>query len=351
MLSSDPYLAFERASDELRRQMGIAVEHNGQATLYYPTEFLSEAQWQAFRTSVTSPALILTTARAKSLGLAAQHHAPIAIDAIGLSLAQLQHLADPLAGVITLPDLSVTAASAPAQQALQLAKQASVLPALVTGSAITIPADWQRISLQDLQHALTHPVIDVVQTASAALPLTIAEQTRITSFRLRHSNVVHLALIIGTPTDTPLVRVHSSCVTGDILGSLRCDCGGQLQQALAEIAKAGSGVLLYLHQEGRNIGITNKIRAYALQEKGIDTYDANRLLGFEEDERDFSIAAALLKKLGITQVKLLTNNPEKLAMLEQAGIKVVERIPLVTEATAHNHHYLQTKEKKAGHLF
>ncbi|HTD78380.1 MAG TPA: GTP cyclohydrolase II [Chloroflexota bacterium] len=148
----------------------------------------------------------------------------------------------------------------------------------------------------------------------------------------------------------PLVRLHSECLTGDVLGSLRCDCGQQLGAALALIARAASGVLLYLPQEGRGIGLANKIRAYALQDRGLDTVDANLALGLPVDGREYASAAEILRYLGLRQVRLLTNNPLKSAALERHGIQVVERVPLSIPPNDVNGHYLRTKADRMGHL-
>jgi len=148
----------------------------------------------------------------------------------------------------------------------------------------------------------------------------------------------------------PLVRLHSECLTGDVLGSLRCDCGEQLDEALALIASADSGVLLYLHQEGRGIGLANKIRAYALQDQGLDTVDANLALGLPVDRREYASAAEILRHLGLRQVRLLTNNPLKSAALELHGIQVVERVPLAVRPNSVNQRYLRTKADRMGHL-
>jgi len=159
-------------------------------------------------------------------------------------------------------------------------------------------------------------------------------------------------LLIGAPTgEPPLVRVHSECLTGDVLGSLKCDCGPQLDDALAAIAASGWGILLYLRQEGRGIGLVNKLRAYALQDQGYDTVDANLRLGFGDDERDFTIAGLMLTLLGQSRVRLLTNNPRKIAGLEEAGIIVVERVSLSSGGNAHNRAYLATKRDRSGHQF
>ena len=151
-------------------------------------------------------------------------------------------------------------------------------------------------------------------------------------------------------TTIPLVRLHSECLTGDVLGSLRCDCGQQLEAALQLIAEAPAGVLLYLPQEGRGIGLANKIRAYALQDQGLDTVDANLALGLPVDRRDYAAAAHILRTLGLRQVRLLTNNPLKSAALERHGVQVVERVPLAVPPTAVNQHYLRTKADRMGHL-
>lgn len=162
----------------------------------------------------------------------------------------------------------------------------------------------------------------------------------------------HVALTLGDiTTEAPvLTRVHSECLTGDALFSLRCDCGPQLEAAMQKIAKEGRGVILYLRQEGRGIGLLNKIRAYAEQDKGLDTVEANEILGFKPDLREYDIAAEMFRLLGVKQIRLLTNNPEKLQALENVGVNVVERVPHRVRTTAHSHRYMATKASKMGHL-
>ncbi|ARC54821.1 GTP cyclohydrolase [Candidatus Riesia sp. GBBU] len=162
----------------------------------------------------------------------------------------------------------------------------------------------------------------------------------------------HIALIYGniSQESSVLSRIHSECLTGDALFSLRCDCGFQLEASLSKIAQEGNGVLLYHRQEGRNIGLLNKIRAYNLQDIGLDTVEANIRLGFKADERDFSVCAEMYNLLSIKKVRLLTNNPKKLEILEKLGIEIVERIPIVVGRNAKNKEYLKIKEKKLGHL-
>lgn len=233
--------------------------------------------------------------------------------------------------------------------AIQLLKLAQLLP---LAKKVTLEGEWLKVSatqIESYQNALAEVLEEV---SSAHLPLKYSETAKVKVFRPRYGMVEHLAVIFGEPekVEAPLVRVHSSCLTGDLLGSLRCDCGDQLHLALEAIAKEGVGVLCYLNQEGRGIGLGNKIRAYALQEAGQDTLQANESLGFHGDERHFAVAAAMLKQLEIAQVKLLTNNPKKLEDLAQYGIAVRERIPLKATPHAHNQGYLDTKTKKFGHL-
>lgn len=166
-------------------------------------------------------------------------------------------------------------------------------------------------------------------------------------------NKEHVAITLGEwqQEDAVLTRIHSECLTGDALFSLRCDCGFQLNAALQKISQTGAGVLLYLRQEGRGIGLTNKIRAYSLQDQGMDTVEANEHLGFGADERDFKIAAKALEQLGIDEVRLMTNNPRKVSSMTEAGIEVVERVSMQYGENPHNEQYLSTKESKLGHLF
>jgi GTP cyclohydrolase II len=186
--------------------------------------------------------------------------------------------------------------------------------------------------------------------ARARLPVAANADAEIIAFRSEADATDHVALVIGKRDSTPpVVRLHSECLTGDVLGSLKCDCGPQLHEALAQIAGAQWGILLYLRQEGRGIGLINKLRAYALQDQGFDTVDANTRLGFAIDARDFSVAARMLELLGVSSMKLLTNNPEKVAGIEAEGIEVAERLPLKILANPHNAHYLATKRDRTGH--
>jgi GTP cyclohydrolase II len=192
-----------------------------------------------------------------------------------------------------------------------------------------------------------------VQIASADFP-TRWGKFRIYGFRgeFNGRSEEAVALVMGDVLSSPpLVRVHSQCLTGDVFGSLRCDCRQQLELALAMIAAQGAGVLIYEQQEGRGIGLMAKLQAYELQDAGLDTVEANERLGFKADQREFEMPAQILKALGISQVRLLSNNPDKVAALERGGIKVVERVPCEVSPSVHAEEYLKTKKEKLGHLF
>ena len=197
----------------------------------------------------------------------------------------------------------------------------------------------------------------VQQLASAEFP-TRWGKFRIYGFRGQFANGGQprleeaVALVMGDVHSAPaLVRIHSQCLTGDVFGSLRCDCRQQLEMALAMIAEQGTGVLIYEQQEGRGIGLMAKLQAYELQDSGLDTVEANERLGFKADHREFALPAEMLKALKIEQVRLLSNNPEKVSALERAGIRVTERVPCEVEPTSHAEEYLKTKKEKMGHLF
>ena len=240
--------------------------------------------------------------------------------------------------------------------AISLVKSARLLPAAV---GIAVPQGRQFAAdngLTCIDVAMAGPVLadssPMHSVVSARLPLEVSEAGRLHVFRPEDGADEHYAVEIGRPDRSKpvLARLHSACFTGDLMGSLKCDCGPQLRAALRIMGEEGAGVLLYLNQEGRGIGLANKMRAYSLQDQGFDTVEANHRLGFEDDERDFRIGADILKELGFSSVRLLTNNPGKIAMMEKMGIAVTERVPLKVGETAHNRAYLATKAAKSGHM-
>jgi GTP cyclohydrolase II len=240
--------------------------------------------------------------------------------------------------------------------ALALCKQAQLLPA-----ALVVPLDegaaaaLAAAGIGRLDIGLVPVDTDagpLAEIAAARVPLEISEAGRVRVFRPRDGGQEHYAVEVGAPDRAApvLCRLHSACFTGDLIGSLKCDCGPQLRAALAQIGAEGAGVLLYLNQEGRGIGLANKMRAYALQDQGFDTVEANHRLGFEDDERDFRLGARMLRAMGFHSVRLMTNNPAKVAMMQASGLEVVERVPLQVGRSRFNTRYLDTKAAKSGHL-
>lgn len=316
-------------------------------------ETASAETLQLLDPAATAP-LLISGQRAAALGLANIREAadparPVLIErASWLGPATARELADPgqdfaRAPVGPLEPISLDQ-EPEARAALRLARLAGLLPALwlidPDESAASVPIEQ-----------LANAIPEVTLVARARLPLDGMPETQIAAFRASDDGQEHVALIVGAfGGRPPLVRLHSECLTGDVFGSLKCDCGPQLREALRLIAAEGGGVLLYLRQEGRGIGLANKLRTYALQDRGLDTVDANLRLGFADDERDYLHAAAILRALGIEQVRLLTNNPAKVAGLESAGIPVVERVGHHMAANPHNADYLATKKAKSGHL-
>lgn len=240
--------------------------------------------------------------------------------------------------------------ASPERAAIALCKAAHLLPAaLVVDVLKARPSGLTTLHLDGEALPLGGAPI---QMAAARVPLALAHEARVHVFGDERGLEEHYAVEIGQPArNAPvLARLHSACFTGDVLGSLKCDCGAQLQAALAQMSEAGAGVLVYLNQEGRGIGLANKMRAYSLQDQGFDTVDANHRLGFEDDERDFEVGARILAKMGFAQVRLLTNNPAKVARMAAAGIEVVERVAHRHGATDENAGYLATKAARSGHL-
>ena len=356
---SDPRAA-ARAIDALRRGWPVTIAGTDGAGADGTLALLAIETADAARLAAYDPDgtadILLSPSRATTLKLANQRAvaSPVApvrlarvpwIDldaAVALADPQLD-LATPLKGPFPVVPVEAVAA---AEAALTLARLAGILPAFFLrpgGAAVDVTAT----------DVAAYAAPDTLAIASRArLPVATAPDARseIVAFRSTDDPTDHVALLIGTPDGRPpLVRLHSECLTGDVLGSLKCDCGPQLDAALAAIAAAGWGVLLYLRQEGRGIGLINKLRAYALQDQGFDTVDANLRLGFAIDARDFGVAARMLALLGIDAVRLLTNNPAKVAGLEAAGIRVVERVPHAMPANPHNHAYLATKRDRTGH--
>jgi len=342
------------AVDAFRRGRAVAIDGPGGTMLARAVETLEAPALDVLKRSGRAR-LVLTQARARTLKIRLYTPAVAALAVPrDMDLARLKAVADPtddLAFPLKGP-FDALREKLPAAHAasVKLAKLAGLLPATVV-----VPAGAgtrAALSASDI-HAYDDEIVRTLKiVARARVPLEGAENAELVSFRPADGGPEHYAIVIGAPpTAKPaLTRLHSECFTGDLLGSLRCDCGAQLRGAIAAIAKAGGGVLLYLAQEGRGIGLINKLRAYRLQDQGFDTIDANERLGFEADERQFGIAARMLRLLGYRSVRLLTNNPAKVAGLKAAGVRVAARVRHAFPDNAHNRAYLRTKAVRAGHL-
>jgi GTP cyclohydrolase II len=361
---------------ELRRG-GIVVlrDDDGQGGLVIAVECCGPRSLQRLQgLAQGAPILVTTRRRAEAIGMEIPPHIagglgdtnkPITLDlpdGVPVDILLRPHEEGRHVALRSLSRPIVSHAPVIAASAIELSKIARLLPAVVLGPLSRDPGnkrrDWARD--QDLIYVDAADVLayegsaarNLQQVAQASVPLEGAENTRILAWRPSDGGKEHLAIVVGEidPTEPVLIRLHSECFTGDLLGSLRCDCGVQLRGAIDQIAKLGSGVLLYLAQEGRGIGLVNKLRAYELQDEGFDTIDANEQLGFDADERIYAPAATMLTRMGIKRVRLMTNNPEKISQLARYGIEVAERVAHSFPSNGHNENYLRTKAQRAGHL-
>ena len=352
----------ERALFDLRRGVPVLLADVGSDTLILPVEALTDdtlTDAQLLTGSV--PQLVLSRHRLAALGHPVSDEAQ-ALTPTGLTdSAHLRRLAS--ARDVRLPDgLRRAPASTAAAAALRLLGRAQLLPAAVAfpvlpARAALVAAEIASGNLLSVSTADVLALCDgghgvLTRISEARIPLADADEARFVLFREADGLREHVAIVIGDPDDwaEPVpVRLHSSCLTGDLFGSLRCDCGEQLRRGVAAINAQGGGVLLYLSQEGRGIGLANKLRAYALQDDGLDTIDADQVIGFGDDERDFRIAHQILDQLGVSRVLLLTNNPGKIDALRHAGINVVARQAIYGDLTSQNQRYLETKARRQGH--
>ena len=346
-----------RARVDLRMGVPVVLTGGGRAAVVVAVEMLSEGRLAAMR-ALGQPELALTLHRAETLKARA-YDGDLARVTVppDQRLAWLRALADPkddLGTPMKGPLQSLREGSADLHRAgLVLVKNARLLPAVL----VVAVADGQALATRE---GLTLLAVGDISTevsplhvvSAARVPMAASEAGRVHVFRPEDGGEEHYAVEIGRPDRSKpvLVRLHSACFTGDVLGSLKCDCGAQLQAAIGQMAAEGAGVLLYLNQEGRGIGLANKLRAYSLQDQGFDTVEANHRLGFEDDERDFRIGADILQKMGFHAVRLMTNNPRKMGVMEGCGLAVTERVPLQVGKTAQNEGYLATKAMKSGHL-
>ncbi|WP_340109843.1 GTP cyclohydrolase II [Pikeienuella sp. HZG-20] len=364
MLSLSPEETIARARGDLRIGAPVIVIDDESAAIVVAPEALSSARLAALRARARDGVdLVVTRRRAETLKARAYDDdlARIRLPA-DFGLEEIQATADPalaLARPLLGPYHTRRGGAVGAERmALRLAKSARLLPAVI---AVSIPpsearelAATERLTVVDAETMRTAAAaaIRLTKVSTGKVPLAVATDARVHVWRPASGEEEHYAVEIGQPDRAlpVLSRLHSACFTGDLIGSLKCDCGPQLHAALDQIGAEGAGVLLYLNQEGRGIGLANKMRAYHLQDEGFDTVEANHRLGFEDDERDFRIGAEILRAMGFSAVRLMTNNPRKVLAMEAEGLRVAQRVPLIVGQTAHNVRYLATKAKKSGHL-
>lgn len=342
-----------RGLAEIRARRPILLAANSETLLALPIDGIDSGRLTAFKNlcSPHRPKLILSARRARTLGF--ETAVPMALTlTAGTSVERLLSLVvDP--EVDHAPDAEPAGVAAVA--AVQLAKLAQGLPAMLAApanraSVATFDPPLVTIEASAVQHYRRDTIRSLKMVGEARIPLNTGTQTRFVAFcdALGENSV---AIIVGDPDLTRPVRVrlHSACLTGDVFGSRRCDCGDQLKLSLARLGETGGGIILYLAQEGRGLGLGNKLRTYQLQEAGLDTVDANTTLGFDDDERDYGVAARMLEMLGIRRIVLLTNNPAKLDGLAKSGIEIIGRLAVEAPINSDNARYLTAKATRAGH--
>ncbi len=349
-------VAVDRALAELRRGDGVLVRGaSGGATAALAAETATPETLARFaKLASPAPALAVTVQRARAIGVAwSGGDATVVLELpAGAPAETIRALADPTLGPPPRPLPVARRAGEEAASAVELARLAGLLPAALVAPADGVDSDALEVPAAAVWQYRDLSAAGLANVGEALVPLDAGVTARVVAFRPADGALEHLAIVIGEPAPGKpvLARLHSQCFTGDLLGSLRCDCGDQLRGAIKEIAASGAGVLIYLAQEGRGIGLVNKLRAYGLQDRGFDTIDANEQLGFAGDERDYREAAEILRQLGFRRVRLMTNNPRKLHALAAHGIEVTERVPHAFPANDHNQRYLWTKATRSGHI-
>lgn len=348
LFKAEAHLPIERAAAELRAGRPIVITGSKGPIFVAALDGVSPAVFADFKT--LGGAVALSGRRAQMMGLDVQ--GPIAIPLDERNFNDVFRLA--MAADMPAPEGWRTPCTA-AAGGIDLCKYALLLPAALIARVpadFADPGDLAHIDANEIVQFLARETHTMELVSEARVPLAGGVDTRFAVFRGGASLRDQVAIVVGKPDPAQpvLVRLHSACLTGDLFGSLRCDCGDQLRKAIAALAAEGGGVLLYLDQEGRGTGIRNKMRAYTLQDEGFDTIEADALLGFDADERRYELAASMLDRLGFKRIRLLTNNPDKIDALTRAGIEVISRRPLIGVVTSENKNYLTTKAHRAGHL-
>ncbi len=354
LFGNNEHLGVSRALSELQARRPIRVNAPGEVLFALPVEGLDDQRLREFAAlcQPNAPELIVTRQRARAIGI--ETSAPMALT---LARATTARTIFDLAGDSKSRFTGkATPASHAARAAIRLIKLSRGLPAILAAPGATIIGGSMNSTViveADAVERFAASATEALMVASDALiPLASGTVARFVVFQDAFG-IDQIAIIVGEPnfSEPVPVRLHSACLTGDVFGSRRCDCGDQLQLALTRLEQLGGGVILYLAQEGRGIGLANKMRAYRLQDGGLDTRDANTTLGFEDDERNYRVAALMLRTLNCTRIVLLTNNPAKLDGLKKSGIEIAGRVALEAPINPHNKRYLTTKAIRSGHKF
>ena len=374
MDSKNSTIKIERAISELRRGGKIVISDNntGVSIVLFAAELIEKGTIEEISQSTLSrPSIILSSNRASAIGIRINNQ-PCSIsvqrnwtetDILSLCMPLIDYPKPKINGVISENNKIVSSC-------LLILRQARLLPAGLMSIISNVSLDdinhWSfkndliNIDANDIQFYETSNSNKLTMSVKAKVPISYTDNCEIVIFRPKDGGDEHFCLIFGKTRNVnndinhdcnnTLVRIHSQCITGDILESLKCDCGQQLKESIKLMANANEGLLIYLAQEGRDIGLLNKLRAYSLQENGMDTVEANEALGFNDDERLYYPAKEILSQFKINKVRLITNNPKKVEHMLNLGISVTERIPIIIDANKHNKKYLETKSKKSGHL-
>jgi GTP cyclohydrolase II len=344
-------LSVERAANDIRKGFPVIISDGKNRLLALSPETASHEIIKNCTTATNSDIrLILTSNRLNFISNSKSSNEPAAIKIEQNKINDIPALCGIIENTESLPEYET--ATDLEKSALQLMRIAELIPSAITLNLNNnfTDADILSISTDSINEYQNLASIELRETTRTRLALRNSIDSEIIAYRPNIGGKEHYAIIIGNKLpENPIVRVHSSCYTGDLLDSLACDCHDQLHSAIDLISNSGGGIILYLLQEGRGIGLINKLRAYALKEKGFDTVDANEALGFDDDERLFLPAAQILKNLGIKKIRLLTNNPKKASALEECGINVTESVPHIMQANVHNEQYLKTKSDRLGH--
>ena len=374
MDSKNSTIKIERALSELRRggKIVISDENTGVSIVLFAAELIEKGTIEEIsQATLSRPSIILSSNRASAIGIKINNQ-PCSIlvqrswtetDVLSLCMPLIDHPKPKINGVISENNKIVSSC-------LLILRQARLLPAGLMSIISNVSLDdinhWSfkndliNINTNDIQFYETSNSNKLTMSVKAKVPISYTDDCEIVIFRPKDGGDEHFCLIFGKTRnvtndinhdcDNTLVRIHSQCITGDILESLKCDCGQQLKESIKLMANANEGLLIYLAQEGRDIGLLNKLRAYSLQENGMDTVEANEALGFNDDERLYYPAKEILSQFKINKVRLITNNPKKVEHMLNLGISVTERIPIKIDANKHNKKYLETKSKKSGHF-